>query len=149
MERILGVDLGERRWGVAISDELCLFSSPLPTIEADDDEDFLNRLADVLEQHEVFEMVVGLPLSLDGGEGPRCARSREIIAKMRARFEHLKVVEWDERFSTLKAESFLRESGMSRKKQKGRVDAMAARIILQSYLNSRAQIKTDLDEFDF
>lgn len=149
MERILGVDLGDRRWGVAISDELCLFASPLPNIEADDDEVFLNRLADVLEEHEVFEMVVGVPISLDGNEGPRCRKARELISKMRERFEHLKVVEWDERFTTVQAQNFLRESGLSKSKQRQRVDAMAARIILQSYLNSRAQIKTDSDEFDF
>jgi len=153
MEQILGLDLGEVRIGVAISDPLCLFASAFGLIEENNDEDRLNRIADIVNEHEIFEIVVGYPLHLDGRKSERCHYTQEMMEKMRDRFPDIKVVPWDERLSTIEAGKKLRESkpNMSHKERKQLIDAMSAQVILQRYLSYRANIGRDdnLMDFDF
>ena len=144
MDRILGIDLGDVRTGYAISDELGLFASTLGVIEGDD-EAVLNHVVERTEEFEIITVVVGLPLSLDGGEGPRCDRTREFCGKLRDRLPDLKVVEWDERLSTVEAESH----GKRRDGKGPGIDARAAQVILQRYLNWRYKNADTGPELDF
>lgn len=147
----MGLDLGEVRIGVALSDPLCLFATAHGVIEENNDEERLNRIADVVLQYEIFEIVVGYPLHLDGRESERCHYTQDMMEKMRDRFPDIKVTPWDERLSTVEASKKLRESkpNMSHKEKKKMIDAMSAQVILQRYLNYRARINTDNDISDF
>lgn len=135
--RVLGIDAGQRRIGVAISDELGLLASPLVVL------DRRRGLAPVLEsltalaQREgVDHMVVGLPLNADGSTGPQARRAQQ-FARLASRAVGLPVELWDERLSTREAEDILRAQGrnLRRLRQRGEIDAVAAAVILQDYLD--------------
>ena len=130
--RLLGLDLGERRIGVAVSDELGLVASPVDTI--DRRTDVPRALRRLVEQYQAVALVAGLPVSLSGREGPQAEATREYTDVLAAEVG-LPVEFWDERLSTSIAERSLIASGSSRKKRKTQVDAVAASIILQSYLD--------------
>ena len=133
--RILALDVGEKRIGVALSDPTGLLATPLTTIERkgqDSDIDAALRLA---TEHEVGEIVVGLPLSMSGRRGPQAGRVDAFVRALAERTDiPLKSV--DERLSSVQAERMLRESGIEPSKNKARIDSAAAAIILQSYLDS-------------
>ena len=133
--RILALDVGEKRIGVALSDPTGLLATPLTTIERkgqDSDIDAALRLA---TEHEVGEIVVGLPLSMSGRRGPQAGRVDAFVRALAERTDiPLKSV--DERLSSVQAERMLRESGVEPSKNKARIDSAAAAIILQSYLDS-------------
>lgn len=138
--RILGLDVGERRIGVAISDPTGTVVRPLPTLIRGSREEDIAAIAAVVEEHDVELIVVGQPLSLDGTEG---FQARRIARYALVVTEHLDVpvVSWDERFTTVVAEEILSQNRAKKKKRRGRdkgqVDAIAAAVILQSYLDSR------------
>lgn len=134
--RILCVDYGEKRIGLALSDELAITAQPLGKVEATGDEDRLKELAKVVVENEVVEIVVGLPLTMKGDESHAGSRVRAFARDLN-RHLCLPVVTWDERLSTKQGERILIDAGMSRKKRKGVVDSVAAAIILQSYLDAR------------
>jgi putative holliday junction resolvase len=136
--RVLGIDAGERRVGVALSDETRLLASPVTVL------DRRNGLPPVLEAltrlartEAVQHVVVGLPLNADGSRG-RQARRAEQFARIAERVVGLPVELWDERLSTREAEAILREQGrnMRRVRERGQVDAVAAAVILQDYLDA-------------
>ena len=136
--RVLGIDAGERRVGVALSDETRLLASPVTVL------DRRNGLASVLEAlsqlartEAVQQVVVGLPLNADGSRG-RQARRAEHFARIAERVVGLPVELWDERLSTREAEAIMREQGrnMRRVRERGEVDAVAAAVILQDYLDA-------------
>ena len=135
--RAMGLDVGERRVGVAIGDELDLISSPLTIVQRRDGD--LAELRDLAIDKGVDRLVVGLPTGLSGREGHRrlsCASSRR---RLDAVGPEIRVVFWDERLSTTVAERTLQESGTWRRRR-GDVDAVAAAVILQGYLDAgRAQ----------
>lgn len=142
--RLLGIDAGERRIGVAISDPDRSFSLPLNTIPADGKEiEAIQRLA---AAEEVTELVVGLPVSLSGGETAQTGRVREFAQRLESELQ-LPVRLWDERLSTREAQGRAEETGRGRGRRRGRgqappmdTDAIAASIILQAYLDRlRAQ----------
>ena len=133
--RILSLDIGTKRTGVAISDELLCISQPLTAIHATNKRDWLQGVVELVEKEEVGQVLVGLPLNQDGEEGQDACRIREYIALLRERLQ-LPVIEWDERFSTVQAERSLLEADVSRKRRKQVIDKVAAAIILQSYLDS-------------
>ena len=147
----MGLDLGEVRIGVALSDPLCLFATAHGIIEENNDEKRLNRIADIVLEHDIFEIVVGYPLHLDGRKSPRCLYTDDMMEKMRDRFPDIKITPWDERLSTVEASKKLREKNpnMTHKEQKKFIDAMSAQVILQRFLNHRAQVNTDNDISDF
>ena len=135
--RVVGVDFGTRRIGVAIGDLERRIASPLTTIEASRDHRIsAQRLVEATLEHEIAQWVVGLPLNMDGTEGPQAKLHRafaEVLGSVTGRPVHL----WDERLSTHGANEYLSMSGLSRQKRKKRRDRVAASIILQSFLDSR------------
>jgi len=134
MSRILGIDYGDVRVGVALSDPTAFLASPLCVLAATNAG--LAELAALIAEHDVEKIVIGLPRNMDGSEGPA-------VEKMRAFSERLKkkvsvpIVEWDERLSTVSAHNALREAGLDGKKRKSVVDKVAAQIILQNYLDAQ------------
>ncbi|MBW3633097.1 MAG: Holliday junction resolvase RuvX [Chloroflexi bacterium] len=132
----MGLDVGERRIGVAIGDELDLISSPLTIVQRRDGD--LAELRDLALAKGIDRIVVGLPTGLSGREGPQAALVREFADALVAALRPGTTVEfWDERLTTAVAERTLRESGTWRRRRKGEVDAVAAAVILQGYLDAR------------
>lgn len=134
--RRLGIDHGERRVGVALSDEDGLIASPHTTVERRDPKKLVEDIAALAREHEVGEIVVGLPLTLEGREGASARRARRFAEHLEAA-TGLPLVMWDERLTTLAAERALGAAGVKAKKQKAVVDKVAAALLLQSYLDSR------------
>jgi len=134
--RILGLDMGKRRTGVAISDELSLTATPLRTIKASGKAALIKEIREIIEEYGVDEIVVGLPLNLDGTAG---AKATEVarFAKALEKATALKVHCWDERFSTVAVTRVLIEADLSRAKRKEVIDKTAAAYILQGFLESR------------
>lgn len=129
--RVLAVDLGARRIGLAVSDELRLTTRPLPTIEMT--HDFAQRIAALCTELDVCAIVVGLPLRMDGAEGDAARRARAAAVQI-ARQTRLPVYLQDERLSTREAEEQLRAAGLKRAARRARVDAAAALVILRDFL---------------
>lgn len=132
--RILGVDPGAVRLGLAVSDELGLTAQGLPTwVSRGRSADLAHLRALVLEWN-VGEVVVGLPRNMDGSVGPQAEAARELARELREALG-LPVMLWDERLTTQAATRVLTEAGLSRRRRRGRVDAVAASLILQGYLD--------------
>lgn len=134
--RILGLDIGTKRTGVAISDATGFLGSPLGTIETRDPLKWITELVEIIQKEEIQEIVVGIPLNQYGEEGPDAVRIRSYVSLLRKRTD-LPVVEWDERYTTVQAERALIDADLSRQKRKKVIDRVAASIILQGYLDSR------------
>lgn len=138
--RTLGLDVGERRVGVAISDPSGTVVRPLQTIVRGSREKDVAAIAGLVAEHDVELIVVGQPLSLNSTEGPQARRVAR-YADMLAEHLSIPVVSWDERFTTAAAEEILFQSRGRKKRQRareeGKVDAIAAAVILQSYLDSQ------------
>lgn len=131
--RLLGLDAGRRRIGVAVSDPLGLLATPQGVIAAGADEG-LDEVCAWARRLEVVGVVVGLPLTLRGEEGEEACRVRAWAERLQERLP-IPVVLWDERLSTVAAERALEEGGARRAKRRQRRDAVAAALILQSYLD--------------
>jgi len=135
--RLLALDWGERRIGLALSDELQLFSSPLATVTRRDGKRFpMPVLLGHVEAHHPVGIVVGLPLTLEGEEGESAGFARQLGTLMAQR-SRLPVVYWDERMSTARALRVIREQGGHTRGRKDEVDALAASVLLQAFLDSR------------
>ncbi len=135
--RALGVDLGARRVGLALSDPLRMISSPHATIPMATEGALAKTLMDLCAERGVSLVVIGLPLSADGSEGAGCARARRVAASLRAC--GIVVELQDERWSSREAEEILRETGKRRRTSKEKVDAIAASLILSDYLREAAR----------
>jgi putative Holliday junction resolvase len=134
---VLGIDAGERRVGVAMSDELRLLASPLTVLDrAHGLAPVLDALAELTVREGVVQIIVGLPLNADGSQG-RQARRAQDFARVASRVIGIPVQLWDERLSTQEAEEILRAQGrnLRRVRQRGEIDAVAAAVILQDYLD--------------
>lgn len=138
--RVLAVDAGERRVGLAMSDELRLLATPLKVVRRGEDglAGVVAEIVEIVRREGVEQVVVGLPLNADGTHG-RQARRAERVAEVLQRALGLSVVTWDERLSTQQAEAALRAQGRSLKRlrQRGEIDAVAAAVILQDYLDAQ------------
>jgi putative Holliday junction resolvase len=135
--RILGLDHGTRRVGVAVSDELHMIAQPLEYIAAEPFADFLKRLKEILAEKEVGLILIGMPRNMDGSYGPSALKVQEFTAGLKAAVTvPLKL--WDERLTTKQAQMYLIQGGVRREQRKEKVDKTAAAILLQSYLDSRA-----------
>lgn len=130
--RILGLDIGQRRIGVALSDPEQLCASALTVIERKNDTTALLEIMDIAEKHQVERIVIGLPRSLDGSIGPQAQKVQAFAKKLS---QQLPVESWDEWLSTAAAERLLLAAGVRREQRKKHRDALAATIILQSYLD--------------
>ncbi|OHD74118.1 MAG: hypothetical protein A2177_10410 [Spirochaetes bacterium RBG_13_68_11] len=135
MGRVLGVDLGERRIGLALSDPDRTFASPLATIPFVSERKTAERLADLCRQHGADQVVVGLPVRDDGSEGENCARSRRIVGRLVAL--GIAAEPWDESWSTREAAADLDAAGGSRASVRRRIDQAAAALILRDWMEHR------------
>ena len=135
MSKALGVDFGERRTGVAISDDTRRIAFPRETLCCPRVEQAAAAVARLAEAERVAEIVVGYPLNMDGSSGPRAARTEEFLAELGARTA-IPLKKWDERLSTKIAEAVLIEAGSCREQRRGVVDKLAAQVILQGYLDA-------------
>ena len=134
--RILGLDHGTKRVGVAVSDELHMIALPMEYIAPEPFADFLARLKEILREKEIELILIGMPRNMDGSYGPAALKVQEFAAALKdAVAVPLKL--WDERLTTTQAQKFLIQGGMRRDKRKEKVDQTAAAILLQSYLDSR------------
>jgi putative Holliday junction resolvase len=132
--RILAVDPGSRRVGLAMTDPLQMIASPLRVIDFSGERRLAEQLLALIREQAVERVVVGLPIREDGSEGEGCKRSRNLARRLER--GGVKVVLWDERYSSREAENALKEMGLNRKRAIGRIDPVAAAIILQDYLRS-------------
>ncbi len=132
--RYLGVDLGKARIGLALADDVLRTARPLTAVAHRSEADDLAAIADVAREYEVDRAVVGLPINLDGTEGP-AARHARAFADRLGRALGVEVALQDERLSTFEAEGRLREQGFSARDLRKRVDAEAAAVILQGWLD--------------
>ena len=133
--RILGVDYGSVRVGLAVSDAECKIASPLETYERQGPERDSGFFRSVVEREEIGAIVVGLPIHLSGREGQKAAEARA-FGKWLAEKTSLPVAFADERFTTVEAEYALWEAGMTHAKRKARRDRVAAQMLLQAYLDA-------------
>ena len=134
--RILGLDHGERRIGAALSDALGITASPLTVIEHTSDEGDADAVAALVREREVEAVVVGVPISLDGSIGPQAKRAAYFARLLSGRLG-MTVDMVDERLSTREAERRLMEGGRKRTRRREGVDAAAAAVLLQAYLDSK------------
>ncbi len=134
--RVLALDVGDKRIGVAISDPSQVLARSLKVIQRGSRQEDFAAVARLVEEYEVEKVVVGYPLSLDGKAHAQ-AKKVERYATGLAESLTVPMLLWDERFSTVTAERLMREAGVRSKKRRERIDAVAAAVILQDYLDSR------------
>lgn len=138
--RILALDHGTKRIGVALSDELKMIASPLEYIPAEPWDGFVDRLKQLVAEKEVEQIVVGMPRNMDGTFGPAAEKVKTFIEMLRQTLT-VPVRTWDERLTSAQANRLLIQGNVSRKNRKQVVDKMAAAIILQSYLDSQSEMR--------
>ncbi|MGC6511313.1 MAG: Holliday junction resolvase RuvX [Parvibaculales bacterium] len=134
-QRLLGLDLGDKTIGLAISDTEFSIATPLDTIRRKKFGQDATALVAVMSEQNIGGLVFGLPLNMDGSEGPRAQSTRAFIRNLLARGHNLPVILWDERLSTMAVTRTLLEADTSRAKRAEAVDKMAAAYILQGYLD--------------
>jgi putative Holliday junction resolvase len=133
--RLLALDVGDRRIGVALSDPIGILASPLTTIQRRSEREDVQAVLDLVEEHDVGEIVVGMPLSLSGERGPQARQVGRFRAALAAR-AGVKTTDQDERYSTVQAERLMRQAGAEPSRERERVDAAAAAVVLQAYLDA-------------
>jgi putative Holliday junction resolvase len=136
--RVLGIDPGARRIGLALSDEEGRFASPIGAVQVHNAEQAVRDIASEVTRHAVERLLLGLPLRMDGSEGDSARRARKLAAQLHAA-TGLEVVLWDERLSSRAAERALSEAGARGQKRKQAVDTVAAALLLQSYLDAERE----------
>jgi putative Holliday junction resolvase len=135
--RVLALDHGSKRIGLAISDELGVIAQPLEFVLAEPFAAFLARLKDILRERQVEQLLVGMPRNMDGSYGPAALKVQEFIAVLRESVT-VPIQTWDERLTSVQANRVLIAGNVRRGKRRERVDQTAAAILLQSYLDSFA-----------
>ncbi len=133
--RVLGIDLGEARVGVALSDDLGMLAHPLETIDVSR-RDPCDRIAELAGEKQVEAIIVGVPRNMDGSFGPAALKAHHLIERLQERVP-CKVIPWDERLTTVAAARALREAGRKAKEQRSIIDQAAAQILLQSWIDSQ------------
>ena len=136
-KRIMALDPGTKRMGVALSDELGWTAQPLETYERKSLAADVAHIQDLVQRHEVGEVVMGMPFHMSGHAGTEAKRAQEFIDTLGQALS-VPVIAWDERLTTKEAEDLLIAANVSRKKRRGVVDRVAAAILLRSYLQSRS-----------
>lgn len=145
--RIMGLDVGDKKIGVAISDSLLITAQGKETLFRESLKVDLDKLIDYINEYDVHKIVVGMPLNMNGSLGPQGEKTKQFVAKLEKKLIHstrvdreIEIVYWDERMTTMGATRMLIETDMSRKKRKGVVDTVAAVLILQGYLDGNRTI---------
>lgn len=131
--RLLALDIGERRIGVAVSDDLGMFAHPRPALHIRSDAEAIDRIAALVDSEDAAEVVVGLPLNLEGKAAAQASRVRPLIRTLRNRLA-IPVTEWDERLSSFEA---ARQVKGTARQRSGELDSAAAAVILQAVMESR------------
>jgi len=135
--RILALDHGTVRIGLAVSDEMKLFAQPLDYLPAEPFAEFVQQLKVIVKEKEVDLIVVGLPRNMDGSYGPAAQRVREFVIALKEAIP-MPIRTWDERLTSVTANRLLTEGNVRGEKRKEKVDKVAAAVLLQSYLDSAA-----------
>lgn len=135
MKRIMGIDYGDARTGVALSDLRCTIVGSTCVVPSRNTEKALADIVRLAKENEVGMIVVGLPRNMNGTEGPRAELCREFAGRLKE-LTGLEIVMWDERRTTVEAHNILSQHNYHGKKRKDTVDAVAASLILEGYLNS-------------
>ncbi len=135
--KALGIDHGEARIGVAVSDELGMMAHPLETIVVKETRDPLGRIAELVTREKASAVIVGLPRNMDGSYGPAAAKVRAFADKLRAKIP-CEVSLWDERLTSVAAQRALHETGKNVKQSRAVIDQVAAQMILQGWLDSQS-----------
>ncbi len=136
--RIMALDVGERRTGVALSDALGWLATPLAVLKSSSREAELAAILELVQSRRVEQLVIGYPRSLDGSIGPQAQRVDKFVQQLRNHLPDVPIVLWDERLSTAQAERLVHETG--KRVRRERIDAAAAAVILQSYLDAQRNI---------
>jgi len=132
------LDFGSKVIGVAISDELTITAQPLTSIRRTGLEKDLSSILEIVAGYQVEEVVVGLPINMNGTKGESARKAEAFIEKLQGRLSS-KIIPWDERLTTMAAERALLEGDVSRRKRRKVIDRVAAALILQGYLDSRSR----------
>jgi putative holliday junction resolvase len=133
--RILALDHGTVRIGVAVSDELKMIAQPMEFIAAEPFTRVVERLKEILRDKEVEMILIGMPRNMDGSYGPAAQKVQDFIAALKEKIE-VPIKTWDERLTSVQANRLMIEANVRRDKRKAKVDQMAAAILLQSYLDN-------------
>ena len=133
--RILAIDHGTKRMGIAISDEMRTIAQPLEFIAAEPLDKFFDRLKQIIADKQISLIVVGVPRNMDGTYGPAAAKVQEFVTALKEAVA-LPIKSWDERLTSVQANRYLIEADVRRSRRKEKVDKTAAAILLQSYLDS-------------
>lgn len=136
MKRALGIDLGEARVGVAVSDDLGMLAHPMETIQVKAGR-VVERILEIAGEKDIGTIVVGMPRNMDGSFGPAAQKAREFIEALKSKTP-CRVLPWDERLTTVSAQRSLHEAGKKAKEHRTMIDQVAAQILLQSWLDSQA-----------
>jgi putative holliday junction resolvase len=134
MGKILAIDLGTKRVGLAISDSLKMIASPLSIVPFTNMDDLVSRLIKVIADNAIEKTIIGLPIREDGTEGAGCIASKKLEEKLESKGADALL--WDERYSSKIAEYYLRECGVKHKDTKDKLDSLSACVLLDSYLQS-------------
>jgi putative holliday junction resolvase len=139
--RILGLDVGDKRIGVALSDPMEILASPLTTIERQSDEQSIIEILDLTVKRDAGKILVGLPVSMSGENTEQAKKTLEFVGKLKLK-TNLPVVVQDERLSSISAEKFMRQANLKKNRRKELLDAAAAAVILQSYMDTNSSINS-------
>ena len=137
MNRVMALDFGDARIGIAMSDIMKIIANGYETYKRVSEEKDLQYIAGLVKPNSVDEIVFGLPINIDGTEGDRVLRTREFADKLQLLIPNVKISFQDERLTTVTGERMLIEAGVRREKRKGVIDKIAATIILQQYLDCK------------
>lgn len=149
MARILSIDHGDARVGLAMSDELEMLAHPFETIHVAKTDPF-ERIVEVLQEHRISTVVVGMPFRMDGSEGTAVDKVRSFAEELKAKIPEIEFIEVDERLTTVTAQSQLHASGRKTRNTRNIIDQAAATVILQDYLDSKqgmAELPPDDEEW--
>ena len=136
--RILAIDHGTKRIGLAISDELGMIAQPLEFVPAEPFDKFLARVKQIIQEKQVELLLVGMPRNMDGSYGPAALKVQEFVAVLGGTL-NMPIKTWDERLTSAQANRFLIQGNVRRDQRKTKVDKTAAAILLQSYLDGFPQ----------
>ena len=136
--RVLGIDYGEARAGIAITDELKITAQGLKTINHNgNDKLLLAKLDEIINQYEIETIVVGMPLHMDGNKSKRAEITEKFIHKLKCKYNKIKIVSQDERLTTVQAHRTMIDLEINKKKKKDLVDTISAVYILETYINKK------------
>ena len=140
MKRALGIDHGEARIGLALSDELGMLAHPLETISVKAVPNVIGHIVAIVEREKVATVVIGLPRNMNGSYGPAAEKVREFAKQLETKIPGVAIKMWDERLTSVAAQRLLHEAGRDVKKGRAVIDQVAAHLILQGWLDSQAML---------